>query len=64
MRLDSPKTFMERFVWLVHFNFNSEIPKFLGFEPLETVVEVGADQVGGGVGDPPCIKIGYVSAMY
>ena len=29
-----------------------------------SVVEVGADQVGGGGGRPTCIKIGYDSALY
>ena len=28
-----------------------------------TVVEAGADQTGGGVRDPPCIKIGYSSRL-
>ena len=35
-----PKTFMERLVWLVHFNFNSEIQEFLGFEPLESAIQL------------------------
>ena len=33
-----PKTFMERLVWLVL--FNSEVSEFLGFESLETAVQL------------------------
>ena len=40
MRLDSPKNIHGTVSWLVHFNFNSEFSEFLGFEPLETAIQL------------------------